>query len=229
MNYRAGEVVTISRQVDGVERSYRITNPGEGRIGSKISMGTPYEKDLLVDVLNRGHKGTAFDVGAHIGNHSLWFAGICGLKVIAWEPYEESRDQLTANLALNPSLDITVLDWAAGDQITTGRFTSGMWLEFDPTREGDKLHIDRGTIPVYPIDHMVDISNVSVVKIDVEGMEPHVLRGMRRHLRDYQPTVYAETHSEEAHDAVEEILGPLRYEMTRPIQMGSLMERWEVV
>ena len=35
-------------------QSYRIHNPGEGRIGSKLSMGTAYELMLLEDVYELG-------------------------------------------------------------------------------------------------------------------------------------------------------------------------------
>lgn len=220
----AGEVVTI--QAFG--RSYRIVNPGAGRVGSKLAHGEPYERRLLVDIHRRHLLGTAFDVGAHIGNHTLYLAAVCGLKVHAWEPYEASRLALEANLALNPDLDVTVHGWAAGDTDTRGRFTSGMWLEFDPTRDGDTLTLDRGGIPVHRIDDHLDVADLSVVKVDVEGMEPAVLDGMSRHLVRCQPVVYAETHTRASRRRLQEVLHPLGYRQTGSIQMGSLMTVWEV-
>ena len=59
--------------------------------------------------------GSVFDVGAHIGNHTLYFGAVCGLKVYAWEPHDGSLKQLHANLALNPQLEVEVFDWAAGE------------------------------------------------------------------------------------------------------------------
>jgi FkbM family methyltransferase len=218
-----GEVVTI----EAFRRSYRIVNPGAGRVGSKLARGEPYERKLLVDCYQQGLKGTAFDVGAHIGNHALYLAAICGFKVHAFEPHPDSLPQLHANIALNPDLDITVHEWAAGDRETRGRFTSGMWVEFDPTRDGDTLKVDRGHVVVHRIDDELDIPDLVVVKVDVEGMEPLVLAGCIGHIERSRPVIYAETHTPAAQDAIADVLEPVGYEMTRAIHMGSTMTRWQ--
>lgn len=220
-----GDIVTIS--VD--DRSYRIVNPGAGRVGSKLANGEPYERKLLQDVLRRQLSGVAFDVGAHIGNHTLYLAAICGLHVHAWEPHDRSRSMLEENLALNPTLDVTVHGWAAGAADGRGRFTDGMWIEFDPTRDGDKLKLDRGGVPVHRIDERIDVENLAVVKVDVEGMEADVLAGMERHLTRCRPVVYAETHTDESKDSITKILHPIGYSITGTIRMGSTMTVWEVL
>lgn len=218
-----GDVVEISM----FDRSYRIINPGAGRVGSKLAHGEPYERRLLVDCYQQGLTGTAFDVGAHIGNHTLFLAAVCGFRVHAWEPFETSRQMLVDNLALNPDLDVTVHDWAAGAAEGRGRFTTGMWIEFDPTRDGAQIKLDRGDIRVHRIDDHVDVPDLAVMKIDVEGMEPHVIAGAIGHIERSRPVIYAETHTPAAHTAVAELLEPLGYQMTRAIHMGSTMERWE--
>ncbi len=219
------DVVTIR----GFGRDYRINNPGAGRVGSKLAHGEPYERKLLVDAYQLGLVGTAFDVGAHIGNHTLYFAAICGLTVHAWEPYDESRFMLEENLALNPSLDdrVIVHDWAAGAAHTRGRFTSGMWLEFDPTRDGSTLTLERGHVQVHPIDDEVDVPDLAVMKVDVEGMEADVIKGALGHIERSRPVIYSETHTQESHDSVAALLEPLGYRMTKPVRMGSVMERWQ--
>jgi FkbM family methyltransferase len=218
------ETVTITQY----GKSYQINNPGEGRVGSKLSMGTPYEQKLLVDIYQHDLTGSAFDIGAHIGNHTLYLAAVCGLKVYAWEPYPDSLKQLEANVALN-DFDVEVFDWAAGDEVGKGRFTPGMWIEFDPSRQGAKLQLQRGEVPVYPIDDMLDVADLAVVKVDVEGMESRVLAGMVRHLARSHPLVYAETHDVAAYESIRAVLEPIGYKMTRGIHMGSPQHRWEVV
>lgn len=217
-----GDVVTIEAH----DRDYRIINPGPGRVGSKLVNGEPYEKKLLQDAYHLGLSGTAFDVGAHIGNHSLWFAAVCGLKVHAWEPHDASRVQLEANLALNPNLDITVHSWAAGAEDARGRFTPGMWLEFDPTRDGDKLKLERGHIPVHRIDDQLHVDDLAVIKVDVEGMEAQVLEGAVGHIERCRPVIYTETHTRTSHNTVAAVLEPLGYRCDKIIRMGSPMERW---
>lgn len=219
------DVVTI----EAFDRFYRIVNPGPGRVGSKLANGEPYERKLLVDCYQLGAKGTAFDVGAHIGNHTLYLAAICGLKVHAWEPHDQSRALLEANLALNPRLDVTVHDWAAGAEDNRGRFTRGMWIEFDPTRDGDTLKLERGHVQVHRIDDHLDVPDLAVLKVDVEGMEPDVVRGAIEHIDRSKPTIYSETHTPDAHAAMAALLEPMGYLMTRGIRMGSTMERWQHV
>lgn len=214
-------------EIEMFARSYRIINPGAGRVGSKLAMGEPYERKLLVDVYQQQLTGTAFDVGAHIGNHTLFLAAVCGFRVHAWEPYARSRAMLLDNLALNTTLDVTVHDWAAGAADGRGRFTSGMWIEFDPDRDGAAVKLDRGDIPVHRIDDHLDIDDLVVMKIDVEGMEPHVIAGAIGHIGRCRPVIYAETHTPDAHREVEQLLRPLGYAMTRAIHMGSTMERWQ--
>lgn len=218
-----GDVVTI----ESFGRSYRIINPGPGRVGSKLANGEPYEKKLLQEIARQGFTGTAFDVGAHIGNHSLYLAAVCGLKVHAWEPFDDSRAQLEANLALNPSLEVNVHSWAAGRESSRGRFTSGMWLEFDPSRDGDRLTIDRGGVPVERIDDHLDVDDVAVIKVDVEGMEADVLAGAVGHIERCRPVIYCEAHNRTASRKVAEVIEPLGYRATGMIRMGSPMERWE--
>lgn len=213
--------------IEAFGRSYQIDNPGPGRVGDKLANREPYEKKLLVDIYQQGLTGAAFDIGAHIGNHTLYLAAICRLKVYAFEPHAASYQMLLDNLALNPGLEVETFTWACGRADARARFTTGRWLEFDPTRDGDTLTLERGHIPVHAIDEMLDVPDLAVVKVDVEGMEPDALAGMTRHLERSRPIVYAETHDQAAHRKIGEVLEPLGYEMTRGIHMGSTMERWQ--
>lgn len=211
--------------IEAFDAAYQIEDPG-GRVGSKVTRGEPYERKLLVDIHQHQLTGTAFDIGAHVGNHTLYLAAICGLKVHAWEPHDQSRQMLEANLALNPDLDVTVHDWAAGDRDTRGRLTSEKWIEFDPSRDGAHMKMDRGGIAIHRIDDHLAIDDLAVIKVDVEGMEAPALDGAIDHIRRCRPVIYAETHTKHAHRRIAEVLEPCGYRMTRAIHMGSTMARW---
>lgn len=207
-------------------RTYRISDPG-GRVGSKVARGEPYERRLLVDVRQHHHGGTAVDVGAHVGNHTLYLAAVCGMKVLAFECHRATVDRLRDNVALNPGLDITVHDYALGARDGTGHLTGGRWVEFDPDR-GDKGALAAGgDIKVRRFDDLYSLDDLTVVKVDVEGTEPDVLCGMEANLDRCSPTVYAETHTDDAEKAIGAVLKPLGYQVTRRIRMGSMMHRWE--
>jgi len=206
---------------------YRIVNPG-GRIGSKVVNGEPYERKLLVDIAQQGLTGTAFDVGAHVGNHSLFLAACCGLKVHAWECHATTAERFLDNLELNPTLDITLHTWAAGDRKGSAHLSPCRWVEFDPSRPDTGSLRPGGAIDVDRIDDRLDVDDLAVVKVDVEGTEHDVLAGMRRHLARSRPVVYTESHSRTASRKVAAVLEPLGYVMDRAIHMGSTMERWRV-
>jgi FkbM family methyltransferase len=209
---RVSDLVTIEAH----GKKYRIDNPG-GRIGSKLETGVPYEIKLLEQIHDLALTGTAFDIGAHVGNHALWLARMCGLNVHAFEPHETMFDALVSNVKRNRlGSKITCHNVAAGDGPGRAEFRDSMTLK-----------LDRGSIPVAAIDDLVDVDDLALVKVDVEGMEPHALRGMRRHLEACHPIVYAESHDERAHQRVAAVLEPLGYEQTSAVMMGSRMELWE--
>lgn len=207
-----GEILTITAH----DRSYRIVDPG-GRIGSKLVNGEPYERKLLDDVYRRGVDGrVAFDVGAHVGNHSLYFGAVCEMTVFAFEPHPVSFPMLVENVELNPGLDVRPTQVAIGAEEGRAEFASHM-----------QLKLGRGHIPVRRLDDIVGPVDVAVVKVDVEGMEAQALDGALNHLRRCRPALYVETHTRTAHKHVAAVIEPLGYRVVRTIPMGSVMEVWE--
>jgi FkbM family methyltransferase len=194
--------------------SYRIEDP-DGLIGHSLRAGNPYEAKVCEHIYRRGFEGLAVDVGASIGNHSLWFAAVCGLRVIAVEPLDHVR--LAKNVALNPELDIEVWPYGLGDRLYTGTVT------------GAPAHVIGDSFPAGGVrirrldDHK--LPKVSLLKIDVEGMEPHVLRGGEQTIRRDRPVIYAEAVDAAAHTAVAEILEPLGYEHVKTFGATPL-EEW---
>ena len=204
--------MTISRH----RHTYLIHDPG-GHIGIPIAAGRPYESKMLDHIYGLGLTGTALDVGAHVGNHALFLAAVCGLAVHAWEPGDRQYRMLVANIAANPTLDgrLHAQHLAAGDMPGTG--TLNRLMQMIP---GD------GPACIARVDDVHDFDDLAVVKIDVEGGEPAALRGMAGHLRRCSPVVYTEVHGRSAHRAQIAVLEPLGYQETARIKMGSLMLEW---
>lgn len=191
---------------------YRINNPG-GRIGKPIARGAPYERKLLEWIFRERHSGTAVDVGAHVGNHSLWFAEVCGLQVHAFEPIR--FEALTDNIALNRLegvIEVHPVALGATEDIA------------EPQGRG-RLTVGSGSVPVRTLDSF-ELSGVTVLKADVEFMEPDVLRGGEATICGQRPTVYVEVHDEARHDAIADVLEPWGYRHTRTINTASPVERW---
>jgi hypothetical protein len=61
-----------------------------------------YEKELLVKSLKYlKDKKTFLDIGANIGNHSLFFSKVLGMNGYAFEPQKDVFDILEENIKLN--------------------------------------------------------------------------------------------------------------------------------
>ena len=194
-------------------RAYKVNNPG-GLIGRPIADGRPYEQKLLEHIYSEDHQGVGLDIGAHIGNHALWMAAVCGLQVHAFEPLHFER--LRENVELNGYEDrITVHPTALGAKTTRARLYGK-----------DRLLVaEAGSIPVTTLDSF-GIERVSVIKIDVEDMEPQVLLGGEETIRRDRPVIYAEARDQHSHDLIALVLEPWGYRHTMTAKTATPVERW---
>lgn len=181
-------VLPTGRDVAAGSPAVRIEVDETDHIGRIIASGTWYEKDLLDDARNRVKgPGTAVDVGAHIGNHTLWFALAMGLQVVAIEPNPASYTQLAVNIAAN-RVDARLIAAAAG--------RTSAWGTSVPAKPGNTgmatFVVDGGPVPVFTLDEL-HLTDVKLLKIDVEGTAPDVLAGAQQLLEEQSPIIYAET------------------------------------
>ncbi len=162
---------------------------------------------------------TVFDVGANAGYFSILSAEL-GATVHAFEPNPDVRALLTMSAQLG-SGDIEVVPCACGehegimplylaDPGNTGR--SGLMVARDSSVDVDVITLDgyvrrTGAHP-------------QLVKIDVEGAEASVLRGMTETLRIDRPTLIIELHvtrgevEHATHDEVIDLLDSAGYRCT---------------
>jgi FkbM family methyltransferase len=174
-------------KLDAVGRDALLEVDETDHIGRIIATGHWYERDLLDDARKRvTGPGTAVDVGAHIGNHTLWFALAMGLHVVAIEPNPDSYTQLAMNIAAN-RVDARLIAAAAG--------RAKAWGTSVPAKPGNTgmatFAVDGGPVPVFTLDEL-HLTDVKLVKIDVEGTVPDVLAGAQQLLEDQSPVIYAE-------------------------------------
>jgi len=140
-------------------------------------------------MLRRVREGaTILDVGAHIGYYTLLFSKRAGAKgkVIAFEPSTETHERLLENISLNDLHNITTVKAAASDRagsavinLAAGANTGSTSLHFD-SGAVDTEQVETVVIDDYLRQHAIDA--VDLIKIDVEGHELQVLKGLRRTL-----------------------------------------------
>jgi FkbM family methyltransferase len=213
------DIRTAMIQYEGIE--WELSYP-HGHLSRRLDKGLPYERKLLNRIRKEGHQGVAIDVGAHVGNHTLFMAIMCGLHVYAFEPHPLRYNLLAKNIGRLSN--VTCYNVGLGSRSYEGFFgeddmaITAMWAV---------EHQGRGGVSIRSLDEMMHIDDVSVVKIDVEGMECHVLAGMISHLQRCQPIIYSETHNEYAYNAQALVLEPLGYTRTDLLEMSSPISRWE--
>jgi FkbM family methyltransferase len=152
--------------------------------------GMLWEPDV-VELLGRLVRpdSIAIDVGAHIGSHTLTMARRVGPKgmVVAFEPQTKRYEELLGNLALNAINNVRAEFAALGDApalITMGPAIDVCEGLTAVGQGGNRVQLR--TLDSY------ELTNVSLIKIDVEGFEVKVLAGARQTLSRQRPAVIIE-------------------------------------
>lgn len=169
---------------------------------------------------------TILDIGAHRGVYAL--AAKClnpRARVIAFEPLEPSFRRLMKNAELN-GFQIE------GEQLAVSD-SNGRAVLFQPLVQHALASIERPprgkSVPIQVATTTLDdyarrnqLSSIDLVKIDVEGHEAAVLRGMSQILARWRPAVLIEVLTEDAGAAVIDLLGPHDYNMYRVSETDGL-------
>lgn len=169
-----------------------------------------YESEVLLLLERIGlEEGLAVDAGAHIGNHTVFFAKVMGLRTIAIEPRPESLVILRKNVEANGLQEmVTVVAGALGSE--PGR--ASLEQKVPGNTGSTKTRPDEfGPVEVSRIEDLV-VEPVALIKVDVEGDEGAVLKGAERLLGSYHPLVVVEAHSGVALNAVEAVLAQFEYQ-----------------
>lgn len=152
----------------------------------------PDEWALLKQVIKPGM--TVIEVGANIGSHSVDMAKACAPgPFYAFEPQPRVFQILCANLALNNVANALAYPEGCGeaegeavvprvDYSNTGNF-GGVALR---GAEAAGLRVRIRTLD------SLNLPTCGLIKIDVEGFEPQVLRGARNLIARCRPVLYVE-------------------------------------
>ncbi|SEC44836.1 FkbM family methyltransferase [Rhodobacter sp. 24-YEA-8] len=170
---------------------------------------TPYELDMLRDMATRLHPGDiVFDIGANVGNHTLYLASRVGCHVVAFEPNTHLAEAISQSARLNNLSElITVKNVGVGDRRGNAHFVK----EIPENLGGQSIEMGAGTISVIPLDSLKKPAPVRMLKIDVEGFEIPVLRGAKKLIARDRPVIYAECQNEAQFREVSALLLDMEY------------------
>jgi FkbM family methyltransferase len=201
------------------------------------------ESDLFWSGFGNGWEGTSLklwthlaasssfvlDIGANTGIYALAAKAVNpAATVVAFEPLQMVYRTLARNVSINGLL-IGTEDLAVSDR-------DGAAELFEDRRDHTVATMERGNAPAVSravhtvvttrLDSYLDArgsETPDLIKIDVEGHEPAVVRGMGRYLAQ-MPTLVTEILSDEVAAQVEALVLPLGYRFLQVRELEGLIE-----
>ena len=201
---RGGEVRLVFPALDGLFTlacSTQDTGVGSEILGTGIH--EPHVVEFYRGFLRPGM--VVVDVGANIGFHALHAAKLVqpGGRVVAVEPDPVNAGLLAFSVTLNSGLPVEVIQAALSDEGGTlilsdlgnagnsgARFTHRDRASLERLVHGPQPWFS--TAPALRWDDGHLELPISLVKIDVEGHEPQVLRGMEKAIARHRPVILTE-------------------------------------
>lgn len=192
--YRFGnEILRFLPGTRPVRLKYRHSTNG-------INRNDALQVALVLDRVKEGDR--AVDIGGHAGQYGILLAARCGRsgRVVSFEPDPDAAETYRRNVALNPSLrPPELVHKACSDRAGSATFfTQGGNSQSSLARSA--LPKDRATQAITVETVRLDDwwfreerAAPDFVKIDTEGAEVHILRGMPRIL-DSNAVIVCELH-----------------------------------
>jgi len=155
----------------------------------------PYLKKHFKKFINEGDY--ILDVGANIGFHTLYFAELTGVngKVFSFEPIPINFDALQRNIKLNQFPQITTINKALGNT----NAPMEIHINQDNQNPGAFNLLENGLkntiIDCIKGDDYLEgnqIEKIHFIKIDVEGFEYEVFKGLSKTIENSKPIIIFE-------------------------------------
>lgn len=196
-------------------RGYNMAVFVNDPIGGAIIACGRYEKSFLdmtagvLTELTRSEEfkdGICLDVGANIGNHALFYAGIFK-RVIAFEPNPIAYKLLEASVLMNRMSNVDICSFALGARkeekvLHVCDENLGMSSLAHGAKKGSRgdsgnqagldieIKIEVGDAQISEL--VDDRSAISFIKLDVEGFEADALEGLRQTITKHRPIIAIE-------------------------------------
>lgn len=161
--------------------------------------------------------GKYFDIGASIGNHTLFFSMVMNADVFSFEPDLNSYDHLCSNIVLNGLNDRVVpLNIALGSKV--GK--CGMKSVSDDNVGMRQVDEGKGDTPILPIDELSIFEGYDLIKIDVEHYNEELLKGAENTFTNGKGVIFIEAESEEELNMVDEYMYSYGYQRQKPLVLN---------
>jgi FkbM family methyltransferase len=169
------------------------------------------ERSFLSRHVRRGM--TVVDIGANIGVYSILLADLVGAqgRVFAFEPDPALFEAAVRNARMNEKDDVISLhNLALGSRRGQARLHRSTYNSGDNRLSASTAHKESVPVNVARGDDVLDGAQIDLIKMDVQGWESEVLRGLEQTLRSNPAlTVYFEYWPEGLRRAGEPLSSPV--------------------
>jgi FkbM family methyltransferase len=189
---RRSDGTIVESIVDGQSVRFLVTNPNDAIMKFHYS-GSFYEMEELA-LITRHYtgEGVFVDIGANVGNHSVYMSRFSGSpRIIPFEPNQAAISILKENLALNQCQNV---DQRFLGIALAARKTRLKQVVPDPNNLGHTCYYEdaSGEVSAVNGDALILNEQVEFIKIDVEGMEIDILSGLEQTIKRWRPTIFVE-------------------------------------
>ncbi|MFI7481960.1 FkbM family methyltransferase [Kocuria sp. M1R5S2] len=197
--------------VSSAGRTFTFTGYSDDHIVQTLKRTARFYEHDLLDFLIGAVDGDGWlvDVGANLGNHSVYLATHSNNAVIAIEPERDNLRLLRMNLEANSVVDrVEVHNCATWDEHAQLSLHQNIPSNRGTFRADSD---DQGGIAGVPLDEIIGNRRVAAIKIDVEGAEYRTLKGATTTLGEQHPILSVEIHTPHAYHEISGLLKTLGY------------------
>ena len=188
--------------VNGCKMKMIPNDPGISTELSIFKSHEPINTQIISRILKKGM--TCLDIGGNIGYYVLLERQLVGDKgrIIAFEPLPRNYQYLQKNIQLQNVKNISAYNFACGDKEGKATFfvnkkSNGCCVIAEGVAPPDPSLGTLTEVPIKILDPFIEelkLERVDFVRMDSEGYELHILKGLKKTLEKFKPIISIELH-----------------------------------
>jgi len=179
--------------------------PNDPGISTELSIfksHEPINTQIISRLLKKGM--TCLDIGGNIGYYVLLERQLVGDegRIIAFEPSPQNYSYLKKNIQLQNVKNISAYNFACGDKDGNATFfinkkSNGCKVIAEGVIPPDSSLGTLSEVPIRILDPFIEelkLDHVDFIRMDAEGYELHIFKGLKKTLEKFRPIISIELH-----------------------------------